>query len=201
MLDSGLGRAPRRPFIGACVLDDRHPATRPKHRRRARPHARRLPGPDPRRRAHARPASGTSPSSSPAPWSSPCRPRSSSRRNRCRSPARPSACCVVGGALGFRRGALALLLYLAFGRARAVGLRARATSGVARIVGATGGYLIGFVVGGRDRRPAGRARLGPPHRRVARGHGHRHRGDLRDRRPVAEGLAAVSRGRRRSPGG
>jgi biotin transport system substrate-specific component len=52
---------------------------------------------------------------------------------------------VVGGALGFRRGALALLLYIAMG---AVGLAvfAEGSSGVAKILGATGGYLIGFVV-------------------------------------------------------
>ena len=52
---------------------------------------------------------------------------------------------VVGGALGFRRGALALLLYLAIG-ALGVGVFAEGESGVARILGATGGYLIGFVV-------------------------------------------------------
>ncbi len=52
---------------------------------------------------------------------------------------------VVGGALGFRRGAAATLLYLAFG---AVGLPvfAQGTAGVAVLGGATGGYLIGFVV-------------------------------------------------------
>ena len=52
---------------------------------------------------------------------------------------------VVGGALGFRRGALALLLYLAIG-ALGIGVFAEGDSGVARILGATGGYLIGFVV-------------------------------------------------------
>ena len=51
---------------------------------------------------------------------------------------------VVGGALGFRRGALALLLYIALG-ALGLSVFAEGTSGVARIVGATGGYLIGFV--------------------------------------------------------
>lgn len=52
---------------------------------------------------------------------------------------------LVGGALGFRRGALALLLYLVVG---AVGLPvfAQGASGVAKVVGASGGYLIGFVV-------------------------------------------------------
>jgi biotin transport system substrate-specific component len=52
---------------------------------------------------------------------------------------------VVGGALGFRRGALALLLYLAIG---VVGLPvfAQGTHGADVLRGATGGYLIGFVV-------------------------------------------------------
>jgi biotin transport system substrate-specific component len=52
---------------------------------------------------------------------------------------------VVGGALGFRRGVLALLLYLAIGM---VGLPvfAQGTHGVAILGGPTGGYLIGFVV-------------------------------------------------------
>ncbi len=52
---------------------------------------------------------------------------------------------VVGGALGFRRGVLALLLYLAIG---AIGLPvfAQGTHGTAVLGGPTGGYLIGFVV-------------------------------------------------------
>jgi biotin transport system substrate-specific component len=52
---------------------------------------------------------------------------------------------VVGGALGFRRGVAALLLYLAIG---AVGLPvySEGRAGLAVIQGATGGYLIGFVV-------------------------------------------------------
>jgi biotin transport system substrate-specific component len=52
---------------------------------------------------------------------------------------------LVGGALGFRRGALALLLYLAIG---AVGLPvfAQGTSGLAKLQGASGGYLVGFVI-------------------------------------------------------
>jgi biotin transport system substrate-specific component len=52
---------------------------------------------------------------------------------------------TVGAALGFRRGALALLLYLALG---VIGMPvyAEGDSGFARIVGPTGGYLIGFVV-------------------------------------------------------
>ncbi|HEY7701073.1 MAG TPA: biotin transporter BioY [Candidatus Limnocylindrales bacterium] len=55
------------------------------------------------------------------------------------------AVLTVGGALGWRRGALALLLYIALG---AVGLSvfAEGSSGVAKIVGASGGYLIGFVI-------------------------------------------------------
>jgi biotin transport system substrate-specific component len=52
---------------------------------------------------------------------------------------------VVGGALGFRRGALALLLYLAIG---AIGLPvfAEGKHGLAILGGPTAGYLIGFVV-------------------------------------------------------
>jgi biotin transport system substrate-specific component len=52
---------------------------------------------------------------------------------------------VVGGALGFRRGAAAMLLYLAIGL---VGLPVYAQGDAGRDVlfGPTGGYLIGFVV-------------------------------------------------------
>lgn len=51
---------------------------------------------------------------------------------------------LVGGALGFRRGLAALLLYLAVG---VVGLPvfAEGDSGLAKIQGFSGGYLIGFV--------------------------------------------------------
>ena len=52
---------------------------------------------------------------------------------------------LTAGALGFRRGLLATLLYLALG---AVGLPifAEGRHGVDWLVGATGGYLVGFVV-------------------------------------------------------
>jgi len=52
---------------------------------------------------------------------------------------------VVGGALGFRRGGIAALLYLALG---VVGLPffAEGRGGLAVIWGATGGYLVGFVL-------------------------------------------------------
>ncbi len=52
---------------------------------------------------------------------------------------------VVGGALGLRRGSLAALLYVALGL---VGLPffAEGKGGLAVILGATGGYLVGFVV-------------------------------------------------------
>lgn len=52
---------------------------------------------------------------------------------------------VVGGALGLRRGALAAFLYVALG---VVGLPffAEGRGGIAVIWGATGGYLIGFVL-------------------------------------------------------
>lgn len=51
---------------------------------------------------------------------------------------------ITGAALGSRRGALALLLYLAEG---AVGLPVFAGPpyGIARLAGPTGGYLVGFV--------------------------------------------------------
>ncbi len=52
---------------------------------------------------------------------------------------------VVGGALGFRRGAAALLLYLAIG-AIGVPVYSEGRAGLAMLTGVTGGYLIGFVV-------------------------------------------------------
>jgi biotin transport system substrate-specific component len=52
---------------------------------------------------------------------------------------------LVGGALGFRRGLLALLLYVLIG---SIGLPvfAQGKAGLAIVQGVTGGYLIGFVV-------------------------------------------------------
>ena len=52
---------------------------------------------------------------------------------------------LVGGALGFRRGALSLALYLVLG---AIGLPifAEARSGVDVVLGASGGYIVGFVI-------------------------------------------------------
>lgn len=52
---------------------------------------------------------------------------------------------LVGGALGFRRGLSAALLYLAIG---AIGLPvyAEGRHGLEIVSGATGGYLVGFVV-------------------------------------------------------
>jgi biotin transport system substrate-specific component len=52
---------------------------------------------------------------------------------------------LVGGALGFRRGALAAALYLAIG---VIGIPAFAEGrgGISVIWGATGGYLVGFVL-------------------------------------------------------
>jgi biotin transport system substrate-specific component len=52
---------------------------------------------------------------------------------------------LVGGALGFRRGALALLLYLAIGAAGVSVFTPGATQGMARVLGQTGGYIVGFV--------------------------------------------------------
>ncbi len=52
---------------------------------------------------------------------------------------------LVGGALGFRRGAMALALYVLLG---SIGLPifAEAGSGTAVLFGASGGYIIGFVL-------------------------------------------------------
>jgi biotin transport system substrate-specific component len=52
---------------------------------------------------------------------------------------------VVGGSLGLRRGALAAALYLALGM---VGLPvfAEARGGYSVVLGATGGYLVGFIL-------------------------------------------------------
>jgi biotin transport system substrate-specific component len=57
----------------------------------------------------------------------------------------PLAVLVVGGVLGARRGAAALALYLAMGL---VGLPVFAAggSGIARLMGPTGGYLLAFPV-------------------------------------------------------
>jgi biotin transport system substrate-specific component len=52
---------------------------------------------------------------------------------------------LVGGALGFRRGLVALLLYLAIG-AVGIPVYAQGRSGLDVVQGATGGYLVGFVV-------------------------------------------------------
>jgi biotin transport system substrate-specific component len=54
---------------------------------------------------------------------------------------------LVGGALGFRRGSFAVLLYVLLG---VVGLPffAEGKGGLTVIWGATGGYLVGFVVAG-----------------------------------------------------
>lgn len=51
---------------------------------------------------------------------------------------------AVGGALGFRRGTAALLLYLAIG-AIGVPVYSEGRAGLAILSGVTGGYLIGFV--------------------------------------------------------
>lgn len=54
---------------------------------------------------------------------------------------------VAGGALGFRRGIASLLVYVLLG---VVGLPvfAGGDHGIARLIGATGGYLVGFVLAG-----------------------------------------------------
>ncbi len=54
------------------------------------------------------------------------------------------AVLLVGALLGRRRGALALLIYLAQGAA-GLPVFAGGSAGIARLLGPTGGYLIGFV--------------------------------------------------------
>jgi biotin transport system substrate-specific component len=71
---------------------------------------------------------------------------------------------TVGAALGFRRAALALLLYMGLGAA-GLSVFAEGASGIDQVIGRTGGYLVGFVVAaaivgrlaelGWDRRIAG----------------------------------------------
>lgn len=55
----------------------------------------------------------------------------------------PLAVLVVGGVLGARRGAAALALYLAMGLA-GLPVFAAGGSGIARLMGPTGGYLLAF---------------------------------------------------------
>lgn len=57
----------------------------------------------------------------------------------------PLAVLVVGGALGMRGGAAALALYLAMGLA-GLPVFAGGGSGLARLLGPTGGYLLAFPV-------------------------------------------------------
>jgi len=52
---------------------------------------------------------------------------------------------VVGGALGLRRGGLAALLYLAVGLV-GIPFFAEGRGGLTVVLGATGGYLVGFVL-------------------------------------------------------
>lgn len=55
------------------------------------------------------------------------------------------AVLAVGGALGFRRGAMSLALYVLLG---AIGLPifAQAASGAGVVLGTSGGYLVGFIL-------------------------------------------------------
>jgi biotin transport system substrate-specific component len=53
---------------------------------------------------------------------------------------------LVGGALGFRRGLMALLLYLAIGAMGVAVFTPGPTQGMARVLGPTGGYILGFIV-------------------------------------------------------
>ena len=74
------------------------------------------------------------------------------------------AVLLAGGTLGAWRGASSQLLYVALG---AIGLPfyADGDGGWTAATGATGGYLVGFVVAAGDRRLDGRARPGPQGRR------------------------------------
>jgi biotin transport system substrate-specific component len=53
---------------------------------------------------------------------------------------------LVGGALGFRRGLMALLLYLAIGAMGVAVFTPGPTQGMVRVLGPTGGYILGFIV-------------------------------------------------------
>ena len=55
------------------------------------------------------------------------------------------AVLLVGTALGTIRGALSMLLYILVG-ALGLGVFAEASGGASHLIGATGGYLVGFVV-------------------------------------------------------
>ncbi len=55
------------------------------------------------------------------------------------------AVLLVGTALGTIRGALSMLLYILVG-AIGLGVFAEASGGASHLIGATGGYLVGFVV-------------------------------------------------------
>jgi len=55
------------------------------------------------------------------------------------------AVLLVGTALGMWRGALSMLLYVLAG-AIGLGVFAEGDGGVAHLIGATGGYLVGFIV-------------------------------------------------------
>ena len=104
---------------------------------------------------------------------------------------------LVGGALGFRRGAGGAPALSRHRRRRRAGLRRGHVR--ARQAPSAASRRLSHRVrrGGGPRRPAGRARLGPAHRRGARDDGHRHGGDLRDRRAVAQGHARPDVGGRR----
>lgn len=54
------------------------------------------------------------------------------------------AVLLVGTALGMRRGALSMLLYVLVGTA-GLGVFAEGDGGASHLIGATGGYLIGFI--------------------------------------------------------
>ncbi len=59
--------------------------------------------------------------------------------------AQTAAVLLTGAALGWRLGGLSMLLYLAFGAIGAP-IYSDGDAGIARLLGVTGGYLVGFVV-------------------------------------------------------
>lgn len=58
----------------------------------------------------------------------------------------PQAALFIGAALGCRKGIMALVTYIGMGIIGLPVFSAGTTQGIARLIGPTGGYLIGFVV-------------------------------------------------------
>ena len=119
------------------------------------------------------------------------RSRSSSASRRCRSPARRSRVLLVGAALGSVLGAASLSLYLLLGIV-GVPLYADHKHGWDVFSGATGGYIVGFVVAAALTGCARRARLGQAFSSSVDGDADRERRHLRLRRRLAAPLPRTS---------